>query len=186
MSRRAGDGRSDTDVTRRGPVRILGIDPGSRLTGFGLVVYDGDRAQYVDAGAVKTSGDNFNDRLRQIHEAVGEVIERLQPDQLAIERVFVARNAGSALKLGAARAAAICASFRYSLPIYEYSPREVKLAITGRGGADKGQVEHMVKALLSLSGRMQADAADALAIAICHGHSIRLRALTARAVGERA
>lgn len=186
MSARPADGHTDNAVSGRAPMRILGIDPGSRLTGFGLVVYEGDRARYVDAGAVRTTGDDFNQRLRQIHETVGEVIERLQPDQLAVERVFVARNASTALKLGAARSAAICASFAFSLPIYEYSPREVKLAVTGRGAADKGQVQHMVKALLSLTGDIQADAADALAIAMCHGNTVRLRTLKARAAGDRA
>ena len=123
----------------------------------------------MSEGEAKAVQNDFNDRLRQIHESIGEVIERLRPDQLAIERVFVARNAASALKLGAARSAAICASFAHALPIHEYTPREVKLAITGRGAADKGQIQHMVKALLSLKGDLQADAADALAIAMCHG-----------------
>ena len=93
----------------------------------------------------------------------------------------MARNAASALKLGAARSAAICASFAHALPIHEYTPREVKLAITGRGAADKCQIQHMVKALLSLKGDLQADAADALAIAMCHGNTVRLRSLTAAA-----
>ena len=148
-------------------VRVLGIDPGSRVTGYGVVEIDGALTRPLAWGGIRTTGEH-SERLKQIFSAVGALVAEHAPDEIAIERVFVHRNADSALKLGQARAAALCATFSVDIPIHEYAPREVKKAIAGNGGAEKSQVEYMVKVLLGLRGEMQADAADALAIALCH------------------
>jgi len=163
------------------PVRILGIDPGSRLTGYGVVETAGDRIAWVQHGAIRTDGEDFPARLAQIYAGIGEVLATWQPQEVAIERVFVHRNADSALKLGHARSAAICATFAYTVSLYEYAPRAVKQAVTGLGGADKVQVARMVGMLLGLKGELQPDAADALAIAICHSNSRRLNTRVAGA-----
>lgn len=155
--------------------RILGIDPGSRVTGFGLIDVAGGKATYRASGIVRTKGDDFPARLRQIFDAVAEIVVLHEPDIVAIENVFVARNASSALKLGQARAAALCATFSHDVEVFEYSPREIKLAVVGTGGADKEQVQHMIHALLGLDGMPGADAADALAVAVCHAHQRQLR-----------
>jgi crossover junction endodeoxyribonuclease RuvC len=156
------------------PVRILGIDPGSRLTGYGVVETAGDRIAWVQHGAIRTVGDDFPARLAQIYAGIGEVLETWRPQEVAIESVFVHRNADSALKLGQARSAAICATFAHTVSLHEYAPRAVKQAVTGLGGADKEQVARMVCMLLGLKETLQPDAADALAIAICHSNSRRL------------
>ncbi len=148
--------------------RILGIDPGSRFTGYGLIDSDGQHARYVSSGCLKVSGDTLPDKLGLIFSGLGSLISEFQPQQLAIESVFMHRNADSALKLGQARGAAICAAVTCDLPVAEYAPREIKQAVVGRGGADKSQVQHMVRVLLNLAETPQADAADALAIALCH------------------
>lgn len=139
------------------------------------MVFERDRPAFVDAGVIRTQGGEFNDRLEEIFRGVGELMTRLQPDAVAIEKVFVNRNVDSALKLGAARSAAICATFEHETVLAEYTPREIKQAVTGTGGATKDQVQHMVKALLGVSGRLSSDASDALAIAICHGNSAHLK-----------
>lgn len=165
--------------------RILGIDPGSRLTGFGVIDFARDRARYVEAGVIKTGGGEMPARLEIIFDAVRELITRLEPDTLAVEQVFVSKNAGSALKLGAARSAAICASFGANLTLAEYTPREIKRAVTGTGAADKTQVQQMMRMLLALDALPQADAADALAVALCHANASRLgNTLAARAAGR--
>ena len=152
-------------------VRILGIDPGSQATGFGIVDWcDGD-ARYVVSGAIRTSGDEFPPRLRQIFDGVLELVHEYRPREVAIERVFMHRNADSALKLGQARGAAICAVFSGASTLYEYAPREVKLAIVGQGGAHKEQVQLMVRNLLRLQGELGPDAADAIGLALCHAYS---------------
>ncbi len=158
------------------PRRILGIDPGSRVTGFGVVDLDEGRTRYAASGAIKTEAGDFPDRLRQIYTAVGRVVADYTPEIVAIESVFMARNAGSALKLGQARSAALCATFDHDVDVFEYSPREIKLAIVGSGGASKEQVQHMIVSLLKLEGEPGADAADALAVAVCHAHHRRTRA----------
>jgi crossover junction endodeoxyribonuclease RuvC len=150
--------------------RVLGIDPGSRSTGFGLIDYDAGRSRYVASGCVQVKGDNFADRLGLIFRELGTLITDYRPQEFAIESVFVQRNADSALKLGQARGAAICAAVVGELPVSEYAPREIKQAVVGRGGADKQQVQHMVRVLLNLSDRPQVDAADALAVALCHSY----------------
>ncbi len=151
-------------------LRVLGIDPGSRVTGYGIVELTGALSRPIAWGGIPTQGDHC-DRLRQIFSEVASLVAEPQPDEIAIERVFVHKNADSALKLGQARAAALCATFGQTLPIHEYAPREIKKALVGSGSAEKKQVEYMVKVLLGLRDRMQPDAADALAVAICHLHS---------------
>lgn len=155
--------------------RILGIDPGSRLTGYGVLDFDGDKPSYVGCGTIKSLDGSFPDRLKRIFVSVGEIVAEYQPDIIAIETVFMARNAGSALKLGQARAAAMCASFAFEVDVYEYAPREIKQAVVGTGAATKEQVQHMIVSMLQLSAMPSADAADALAAAICHGHQHALR-----------
>lgn len=147
---------------------ILGIDPGSRLTGYGLISVRGRRLEYRASGCIRTSGDNLPARLGQIYRGVGELIDQYRPSEFAIEDVFMARNAQSALTLGQARGVAIAAAVAAQLPIYEYAARQVKQAVVGTGKANKEQVQHMVRVLLDLAGTPAADAADALAIAVCH------------------
>lgn len=155
--------------------RILGIDPGSRLTGFGVLDFVGPVAHYVASGTVRTPDGEFPERLRQIFSSVGEVVGEYRPQVVVIESVFMHRNAGSALKLGHARSAALCATFAYDVDVVEYAPREIKQAVTGTGAATKEQVQHMVMSLLRLDGMPAVDAADALAAALCHGHQQRIR-----------
>jgi crossover junction endodeoxyribonuclease RuvC len=147
---------------------ILGIDPGSRITGFGLNDNQANRIDYIDSGHIKVSGDSLPQRLGFIFAAVDDVIRKHQAEQMSIENVFMARNADSALKLGQARGAAICAAHQAGLEIAEYAPREIKQSIVGSGAATKDQVQHMVKRLLGIRQDLQADEADGLAIAICH------------------
>jgi len=152
-------------------MRILGIDPGSRLTGFGVVqVLSNGKIGYVASGVVKVPAVELASRLRVIYESISEVIGRYHPNVVAVEKVFMARNADSALKLGQARAAAILAAANGHLDVSEYTALQVKQAMVGKGHAHKEQVKHMVKSLLALSGAPQTDAADALACAICHAH----------------
>ncbi|MCA1796794.1 MAG: crossover junction endodeoxyribonuclease RuvC [Desulfuromonadaceae bacterium] len=153
-------------------MRILGIDPGTRITGYGLVDQRGNRLSHVDNGAIYTlSSDELPLRLSQIYSGLLQAIETYKPDTMAIEKVFVAKNAGSALKLGQARGTAIVAGVNAGLPVYEYSALQVKSAVVGYGKAGKTQVQQMVKALLKLPEIAQEDASDALAIAICHANS---------------
>ena len=164
-------------VATRGPrVRILGIDPGSQNTGYGIVDWHGGEARYVASGAIRTQGAEFPPRLRQIFDGVQALMREYAPDEVAIERVFMHRNADSALKLGQARGAAICAAYSASPVVFEYAPREVKLAVVGQGGALKEQVQLMVKTLLRLQGELGPDAADAIGIALCHAYSREVRA----------
>ena len=151
--------------------RILGIDPGSRLTGYG-VVEETERGsyRYIASGSIRIKADSFPERLKQIFDGITEVIALYRPEEMAIEQVFMHKNADSALKLGQARGAAICASMVAGLPVSEYAARQVKQALVGKGGADKSQVQHMVKILLSIQGTLQIDASDALAISLCHSH----------------
>ncbi len=157
---------------------ILGIDPGSRITGFGLIDNQANRIDYIDSGHIKVSGDSLPQRLGFIFAAVDEVIRKHQAEQMSIENVFMARNPDSALKLGQARGAAICAAHQAGLEIAEYAPREIKQAIVGTGAATKEQVQHMVKRLLGIRQELQADEADGLAIAICHAQFYATRQKT--------
>jgi len=154
--------------------RILGIDPGSRFTGIGIIDSDGQRLQHIYSGCIKLGDRPIPERLGMIFTGLTEIIQLYHPDESAIESIFVATNAGGALKLGQARGAAICAAVMQQLSVHEYSAREVKQALVGKGSADKTQVQHMVKFLLNLHGKLQADSADALAIAICHSHASHL------------
>ncbi len=126
--------------------------------------------RYIASGCIRTKSDEFPERLKQIFDGVSQVIELYCPEQMAIEQVFMHKNADSALKLGQARGAAICATLNRDLPVFEYAARQVKQALVGKGSADKLQVQHMVKILLSIQGDMQIDASDALAIGLCHSH----------------
>lgn len=152
-------------------MRVLGIDPGSRITGFGVVNIDGSSPDYVASGCIRMEGA-FLDRLKTIYDGMTEVITRYQPSAVAVEKVFFAKNADSALKLGQARGAALCAVLQFALPVTEYTALQIKQAIVGRGHAQKPQVQAMVRALLRLDNTPQADAADALACALCHAHRL--------------
>ncbi len=150
---------------------ILGIDPGSRITGYGLVRQEGVRLSFVSCGVIRPDIKlAFADRLLEIYEGVSRIIEQHRPDQMAIEDVFVAINPRSALKLGHARGVLLLAGKTHGLAIGEYTPRTVKQAVTGFGQAEKAQMQQVVRVLLKLSGNPSEDAADALAVAICHAH----------------
>lgn len=154
------------------PLRILGIDPGSRVTGYGLIEQRAGQLKFLDAGIIRTDRGEFQARLRALHAEAQSLFARTTPDECAIENVFVSKNAGSALKLGAARASVMCAGFSHLDHIAEYAPRLIKQAIAGTGAAEKEQVRQMVKMILGLGEKgLTLDASDALAIAICHAHS---------------
>jgi crossover junction endodeoxyribonuclease RuvC len=151
-------------------MRILGIDPGLRITGFAVLDKIGQQLSYVTSGCIKTPDDELPERLKAILESLREVIETHQPQQVAVEKVFVNVNPQSTLLLGQARGAAICAAVLAELPVAEYTALQVKQAVVGNGHAKKEQVQDMVRRLLKLSGSPSPDAADALACAICHAH----------------
>jgi crossover junction endodeoxyribonuclease RuvC len=163
--------------------RILGLDPGSLVTGYAVIECCGAETRYVASGGVRTSAGSLPQRLQEIFSNVSRLVLEFRPDEIAIERIFVHRNASSALKLGQARGAALCGTFALQLPVYEYAPREVKLAVVGTGAAQKEQVQLMVRQLLQLTQTLGADAADAVAIAMCHAHTRRLGNLLARMAG---
>jgi crossover junction endodeoxyribonuclease RuvC len=168
------------DIILKSPgakIRILGIDPGSRATGYGLIDKDGDRLRFVACGVIRTSPRlEFAVRLREIHDGLCEVMGKQQPDLAAVEEVFMARNPMSALKLGHARGVAMLAACRHGLEVREYSARSIKQAVTGYGQAGKEQVQQMVRALLQLAANPSQDAADALAVALCHANHCNLLA----------
>ena len=149
---------------------ILGVDPGSRITGYGIIRSEGRHTEYLDSGCIRVGEKVMAERLQTIFHSLATLIGEYRPDHFAIEQVFMARNPDSALKLGQARGAAIVSAANSGLAVHEYSARQVKQAVVGSGGADKAQVQHMVQAILKLSRKPQADAADALAIALCHAH----------------
>jgi crossover junction endodeoxyribonuclease RuvC len=150
---------------------ILGIDPGSRLTGYGLVNAAGNKLEYVACGCIRLPDVEHPQRLKLIFDSLCQVIEQYSPQECAIEEVFLGKSVSSALKLGQARGSAMVACLHHNLEVAEYSPRKVKQALVGNGSAQKEQVQHMVKVLLGVTGTVQADAADALAIAICHANT---------------
>ena len=168
-------------------VRIVGIDPGSRTTGLGVIDCEGNHIAHVYSGIISVKGDNLAERLRYIFDGIGEVLEQHKPDELAIERVFMHRNADSALKLGQARGAALLGAACRDIPVFEYAPNAIKQAVTGRGHAAKQQIQHMVRVLMCLADEPQTDQADALAVAITHGHirgtATRLAPVTSRSGG---
>ncbi len=147
---------------------MLGIDPGSRLTGYGIVDTDGRTKSWVASGCIRTVTGDMPERLRELYLGIEQLLATYQPDQVAIEQIFLARNASSALKLGQARGVALAACMSRGVTMHDYAARQVKLAIAGTGKATKEQVQYMVRVLLKLPDTPQADAADALAIAICH------------------
>lgn len=160
-------------------VRILGVDPGLQITGFGIIESDGRSSRYIHSGNIRAKnlkGDDLTipHRLGIIFSELTEAIEQFQPDQIAVEEVFINKNASSSLKLGHARGAAICAAVNLNIPVSEYSARSVKQAVVGNGAANKDQIQHMVLRLLGLRGELQADEADALAVSLCHAHSALL------------
>ncbi|MGI9251578.1 MAG: crossover junction endodeoxyribonuclease RuvC [Pseudohongiellaceae bacterium] len=150
---------------------ILGIDPGSRITGYGLVNSVGNKLDYVTCGCIRPNLDSQPERLKTIFTELCAIIETHSPQQAAIEEVFMGRSAGAALKLGQARGSAMVACLHHNLPVGEYSARKVKQAVVGGGAADKAQVQYMVKRLLGISDTIAEDAADALAVAICHANT---------------
>ncbi|MEL0081601.1 MAG: crossover junction endodeoxyribonuclease RuvC [Gammaproteobacteria bacterium] len=159
-------------------IRIIGIDPGSRITGFGVIDCDDSREVYVDSGCIRVTGETLAERLKVIYSEVSELLALHQPDQACAESVFMHQNPGTAIKLGQARGAAISAIAMSDVSLAEYSPAEIKKTIVGRGNADKEQVQYMVKMLLNLSRPPANDAADALACALCHhryGQQTRLK-----------
>ncbi|HSG64348.1 MAG TPA: crossover junction endodeoxyribonuclease RuvC [Gammaproteobacteria bacterium] len=160
----------------RAAVRILGIDPGSRLTGYGIVDCIGTSIELIDCGSIGAIGEHA-DRLRRIFNEIERLVARYSPQEVAIERVFVHRNADSALKLGQARAAALCGTFGAQIPVYEYAARHIKKAVVGRGAAEKAQVQHMIRMLLGMRELPEPDTADALAAALCHAHERGAQAL---------
>lgn len=164
-------------------MRILGIDPGSRITGYGLVEQQGNTLLHIDNGAIFTDrASDFPGRLKLIFEGLCAVIEQYRPEAVAVEDIFFSTNVSSALKLGQARGAAIAAAVQAGLPVFEYTALQVKKAVVGEGKAAKEQVQKMVRVLLGLPEIAQADASDAVAVAICHINSARLRQQTHPAV----
>ncbi len=148
--------------------RILGIDPGSIRTGYGIIEIQRNHQICLTHGYIPTKGNDLGQRLLQIYQAIIELIQTYQPHEAAIEQVFMQENVQSALKLGQARGVAIVATAQYALPMAEYSARKIKQSVVGYGAAAKTQVQHMIKTLLKMSEAPQADAADALAVALCH------------------
>jgi crossover junction endodeoxyribonuclease RuvC len=153
-------------------MRILGIDPGTRVTGYGIIKKTGNRLIHVDNGGIFTRADmDLADRLKLIYDGLCQVIKEYAPEAVAVEQIFLAKNALSALKLGHARGAALLVGVNHGLPVFEYSALQVKSAVVGYGKAEKIQVQQMVKTLLKLPEIAQEDASDALAVAICHAHT---------------
>jgi crossover junction endodeoxyribonuclease RuvC len=167
-------------------VRVFGIDPGSGRTGYGCIDSDGSRLRFVACGAIAAlPGDALPDKLSRIHASLKELLAAHRPDCVAIENLFHAKNARSALILGHARGVAMLAAVDAGLPVIEYTPAEVKVAVVGYGRADKGQMQQMVKLLLGLEAAPSPhDAADALALAICHSHAATSLVAQAKAISK--
>ncbi|MGK0172415.1 MAG: crossover junction endodeoxyribonuclease RuvC [Gammaproteobacteria bacterium] len=162
------DGLAYVDATT--VTRILGVDPGSRTTGYGVLDAQGNRLQYLTCGGIVPKGETLPERLGEIFTHMRALIEEYRPDEMAIEEVFMHRNPQSAIKLGQARGAAIVAASAWGVAVFEYSATQIKQSTTGRGHAAKEQVQHMIRVLLNLSETPQSDAADALAVAVSHAH----------------
>jgi len=156
--------------------RILGIDPGSRTTGFGVIDTDGTRSIRIASGCIRVGHLPWPQRLGLLFDGIAQVVEEYRPHEMAVEQLIFARDVTAALKLGQARGAVFCAGFKGDMQVHEYSPKSVKLAVVGTGGAEKTQVQHMVRLLLSLAEMPPEDEADALAIALCHAHSMGIPA----------
>lgn len=151
-------------------MRILGIDPGSSITGYAVIEAEGRHYRYIDSGCIRLAQHDMPVRLMMIHQGIDELIKQFRPNEFAIEQIFMHANPNSALKLGQARGAALVPPALHALPISEYAPKAIKQAVVGTGAAKKEQVQHMVKIILNIQGKIQADAADALAIALTHAH----------------
>jgi crossover junction endodeoxyribonuclease RuvC len=157
-------------------MRILGIDPGTRITGYGIIDVEGNRLRHVDNGIIKTrSSDVLPLRLKVIYDGLTAVLKKYLPESVAVEQVFMAKNPRAALTLGHARGTAVLSAANLDLEVLEYSALQVKSAVVGYGHASKQQVQQMVKALLNLPEVAQEDASDALAVAICHANSRTLK-----------
>ncbi|MFL6550818.1 MAG: crossover junction endodeoxyribonuclease RuvC [Povalibacter sp.] len=180
---RPSKGSATQPVAPSQQVRILGLDPGSLRTGYAVVQTSAGRITHVVSGTIRTRGSSLAERLQEIFISVEGLAREFRPDEVAIEGVFMHRNADSALKLGQARGAALSATFAVCPRVFEYAPRAVKLAVVGTGSAQKEQVQLMVRKLLNLSGPLGADTADALAIALCHAHARKVQALVVAAGG---
>ncbi|KAA3641190.1 MAG: crossover junction endodeoxyribonuclease RuvC [Proteobacteria bacterium] len=152
-------------------LRIIGIDPGSRMTGVGIIDTHKQQVQYVHHQTIHCGNGDFPERLGLIFSGINDIIKQYKPHEMAIETVFMAKNPQSAIKLGQARGAAICATHAQSVKVHEYAPKAIKQAVVGQGGAAKSQVQYMVGLLLNLQQKIQADAADGLAVAICHANN---------------
>lgn len=164
---------------------ILGIDPGSRITGYGLIRSQGNSLHYLDSGCIRTTTAKvLSERLLLIFEGIQSLMTNFKPDEVALEQVFMHQNANTALKLGHARGAAMVACARPGVLVSEYSPRQIKQAVAGYGAADKAQIKHMVVQLLNLTRAPQIDASDALAVAICHTHARVFNKLQAQAFSK--
>ena len=150
--------------------RILGIDPGSRFTGYGLIEMNAGTARHISHGTIRLPQSEITEKLSTLFQQLILIIDEFGPDEVSVENIFLHKNADSALKLGQARGCAITACAEKNLPVFEYTANQVKQATVGRGHAAKQQVQHMIKVLLCLESAPEVDAADALAIAICHGH----------------
>ncbi|MDP9065145.1 MAG: crossover junction endodeoxyribonuclease RuvC [Pseudomonadota bacterium] len=161
-------------------IRVLGIDPGSQCTGFGVVDALGPRLTYVASGVIRTGSGDFSERLCEIFRAMQTVVSQYRPQEIAIERVFVNRNPDSALKLGQARGAAICGTADAGAAVFEYATRQIKQAVVGSGSAEKSQVQLMMRSILRLEAAVSTDAADALATAVCHALRGGIRAALSR------
>ena len=166
-------------------VRILGVDPGLRVTGFGIIEKSGSKLHYVTSGCVRSGAGELAARLKAILDGLAEIIAANQPHEVAIEKVFVNVNPQSTLALGQARGTAICAAVLAGLPVAEYTALQVKQSVVGKGHAAKDQVQHMVRRLLALPGDPSPDAADALACAICHAHGGELGGYSTRGLRMR-
>lgn len=153
---------------------VLGVDPGSRITGYGLVALNGSKVSYVGSGCIHTGDGPFYQRLHTIFVGISDIIAQFSPNVFAIEETFLSKNVQSTVKLSEARAAAMVAATNAHLEVYEYAPRQIKQAVVGYGAARKYQVQYMVRTILSLNGNPQTDAADALACAICHAYTARV------------
>jgi crossover junction endodeoxyribonuclease RuvC len=164
--------------------RILGIDPGSRVTGYGVIDDTIDGPKLLAWGCIRMDMEHFPTRLKHIFDGIQKVVAEYRPEELAVEQVFMHKNADSALKLGQARGVAICAALTANLPVYEYSAKQVKQALVGNGNADKVQVAHMVKFLLKNQSTMVLDASDALGVALCHAHHQQTARRMARLQGK--
>ena len=164
-------------------IRLLGIDPGLRFTGWGVIEVDGNRLRHIADGVIATdTGASVPERLKVMHDALVALLAQHQPDEAAIEETYVNRNGTATLKLGYARGVALLAPALAGLPVTEYAAKSVKLAVVGTGGAEKPQVQMMVRRLLPGAAIRRADAADALAVAICHAHHRASRMAWSRAL----